>query len=179
MAARPTSLDAPLPSTESGLTCGDLLADDAAMAAVQSGAEAHELREDLATAVEKLPPREREVVRLRYGVGRPDTHAMAEVAVELGVTRERVRQLEVQALRKLRADTGLRQALLELQGGDSVAARWTDRAQPWLLPNVVASTPAREATAAPALPLAEIRPGPMVTHPRGLAARGTRHHLAG
>lgn len=60
------------------------------------------LREDIIAAFAQLSPRERDVLRLRFGIddGRPRT--LEEVAQLFGVTRERVRQLEAKALRKLR-----------------------------------------------------------------------------
>jgi RNA polymerase primary sigma factor len=116
VAARPASLDVPLRPGESSLTRGELLPDDRAQAAVQSAAEADDLSEDVAAAVATLAPREREVLELRFGLGQPDTCTLAQVGARLGFTRERARQIESQALRKLRANVRLRRALMEVDG---------------------------------------------------------------
>lgn len=49
-----------------------------------------------------LPPREAEVIRMRFGMGGYDTHTLEEVAKKWGITRERIRELEARAIRKLR-----------------------------------------------------------------------------
>ena len=53
--------------------------------------------------LEKLSDRERQVIRLRYGLGDERTHTLEEIGEKLGVTRERVRQIEARAMEKLRA----------------------------------------------------------------------------
>jgi RNA polymerase primary sigma factor len=60
------------------------------------------LRERLMGSLEDLPTRERAVVSMRYGLMDGHAHSYGEVGAHLHVTRERVRQLEVRALRKLR-----------------------------------------------------------------------------
>jgi len=64
----------------------------------------------LVDAVEDLSERRREVLELRYGLGSRTPQTVQEVACELGVSRERVRQLEVDALRQLAARRELRDA---------------------------------------------------------------------
>jgi RNA polymerase primary sigma factor len=69
--------------------------------------EADALRREMADRVEQslssLEDREKEVIRLRYGLGTDHEHTLAEVGRRLGVSRERVRQIEARAFRKLRA----------------------------------------------------------------------------
>lgn len=60
------------------------------------------LSQRLATLVEDLPPREQLIVRRRFGLGREDPHTLEALSCELGVSRERVRQLETRALARLR-----------------------------------------------------------------------------
>lgn len=68
-----------------------------------SGSATHELlREDILNIMANLSPRERDVLRLRFGLDDGKTRKLEEVARLFGVTRERVRQIEAQALRKLR-----------------------------------------------------------------------------
>ena len=55
----------------------------------------------LGIAIESLPPREREVLRLRFGLDGEETLTLEEVGARFRVTRERARQLEAQALRRL------------------------------------------------------------------------------
>jgi RNA polymerase primary sigma factor len=97
----PTSLDAPL--DESGETrMGDLVRDASA-----GSPEDKALRRDLAAQVEHamslLADREKEVLRLRYGLGTGREHTLEEIGRRLAITRERVRQIESRALAKIRA----------------------------------------------------------------------------
>jgi RNA polymerase primary sigma factor len=57
---------------------------------------------DVASALCRLNQRERRILTLRFGLGATRSHTLTEIAGELGVTRERVRQLETRALAKLR-----------------------------------------------------------------------------
>ncbi len=60
------------------------------------------LREQLLSALHKLTPREEKVIRLRYGLEDGKSRTLDEVGREFNVTRERIRQVEAKALRKLR-----------------------------------------------------------------------------
>jgi RNA polymerase primary sigma factor len=60
------------------------------------------LRERIAAVLLSLPPRDREVIELRFGLGGAPPHTLGEIATRFGVTRERVRQIESRALLKLR-----------------------------------------------------------------------------
>jgi RNA polymerase primary sigma factor len=61
------------------------------------------LSEDLLRqAIERLPDREKQVIKLRYGMdGDPDPKSLEQIGREMGITRERVRQIELQALQRL------------------------------------------------------------------------------
>jgi len=97
----PISLETPVGSEEDA-HLGDFIEDVKA----ESPAEAV-LSRDLGDQLEKLlatlTPREEKVLRMRFGVGRATDHTLEEVGRDFSVTRERIRQIEAQALRKLRA----------------------------------------------------------------------------
>jgi RNA polymerase primary sigma factor len=113
-ASAPESLDAPL-STDTSLTRADAVADDHAGDALELAEDTSDLQERISAALDRLPERERNVVKLHYGVGTPQT-SLAEIGHSMGVTRERARQIEGQAMRRLRNNAQLRRALVELTG---------------------------------------------------------------
>ena len=97
---RPVSLEAPI-DEDGDSTFGDFVED------VNSPAPADEvasllLHEQLDEALDRLPPREAQILRLRYGLEDGRVYTLEEVGQTIGVTRERVRQLEAQALNRLR-----------------------------------------------------------------------------
>jgi RNA polymerase primary sigma factor len=63
----------------------------------------HLRSEALQEALTALPPRDRQVVVLRYGLGDEEPRTLEEIGKRLGLTRERVRQIEVESLRRLAA----------------------------------------------------------------------------
>jgi RNA polymerase primary sigma factor len=100
IARRPVSLETPI-DEEGDSTFGDFVED------VNSPAPAEEvttnlLHEQLKTALDRLPQREAQILRLRYGLEDGRVYTLEEVGQAIGVTRERVRQLEAQALNRLR-----------------------------------------------------------------------------
>jgi RNA polymerase primary sigma factor len=95
----PVSLDAPL-GEDGDATIGDLVADEAAMTPHEAAAHS-ELREATDEALSRLTPREADVLRLRFGVGSAGEHTLEEVGRKYQVTRERIRQIEAKALKKL------------------------------------------------------------------------------
>jgi RNA polymerase primary sigma factor len=111
-AGAPASLDMPF-GLDSDLSRAETVTDDAALAAMQAVADSDDLPGTVSAALEELPEREREVLRWRYGLATADTRSLAEIGKRLGVTRERARQIEGQALRRLRNNAGLRRAMLE------------------------------------------------------------------
>lgn len=114
-ASTPESLDQPL-STDSALTRGDTVADEQADDSMEATEDVSDLRQSLGAALECLPERERDVVTLHYGVGSVHPWTFDEIGKRIGVTRERARQIENQALRRLRNNAQLRRALVELTG---------------------------------------------------------------
>lgn len=95
-----TSLERPL-SEEDDDTLGDFIPDENAPSPVREALKAR-LREDLARALQDLDPREREILELRYGLRDGHPRTLKEVATHFDITRERVRQLELKALEKLK-----------------------------------------------------------------------------
>ncbi|GCE21017.1 sigma-70 family RNA polymerase sigma factor [Dictyobacter kobayashii] len=97
---QPVSLDAPV-DDEARYSLADTLEDSNTPAPADTASQ-HLLGEELHRALAFLTPRERAVITLRYGIGDGRSRTLLEVGKELGISRERVRQLEVVALMKLR-----------------------------------------------------------------------------
>jgi RNA polymerase primary sigma factor len=97
---QPVSLDIPADS-ENRLALADTLEDPGVQAPAEIASQ-HLLGEELHRALSDLTQRERSVVILRYGIGDGRSRTLLEVGKELGISRERVRQLEMVALAKLR-----------------------------------------------------------------------------
>jgi len=95
----PVSMDAPL-GEDGDATIGDLIADDRAVLPLDAAADS-ELRAATEEALSQLTPREADVLRLRFGVGTASEHTLEEVGRKYQVTRERIRQIEAKALKKL------------------------------------------------------------------------------
>jgi len=114
LAVRTISLDQPVGEDEE-TTLGELIVDGEAPTPFDV-ASLSQLREDVRTALQSLNKREADVLYLRYGLDGGDMRTLQEVAEELGVTRERVRQIESRALRKLRSPRA-RRSLAGYAGG--------------------------------------------------------------
>jgi RNA polymerase primary sigma factor len=100
MVQEPTSLDLPI-GEDGDTTLGDLIeATDAVDP--YAATEAIALQEAMAEAIADLTPREQHILRLRFGIGGTSDRTLAEIGKELGVTRERIRQIEAKAIEKLR-----------------------------------------------------------------------------
>lgn len=100
VARRPLSLE--MPTTKEGdAVLGDFV-EDLETPLPDETATKHLLSEHLEEVMEALPSREVRILRLRYGVPDGKSHTLQEVGEKVGVSRERVRQIEAQALRRLR-----------------------------------------------------------------------------
>ena len=96
----PLSLETPVGEEEDS-HLGDFLKDENAQIPVEA-ATSILLREQLQEILEQLTPREQKVIRLRFGLDDGYARTLEEVGKEFNVTRERIRQIEMKALRKLR-----------------------------------------------------------------------------
>ena len=96
----PLSLEMPVGQEGEG-RMGDFIEDDR-ISAPADAAAATMLREQIEEVLQKLPERERKIIQLRYGLKDGRYRTLEEVGVEFGITRERIRQIEAVALRKLR-----------------------------------------------------------------------------
>jgi RNA polymerase primary sigma factor len=100
IAQEPMSLETPV-GNEDNSSLGDFIEDDSVVGPAEA-ASGELLREQVHTALEQLNRREKEVLEMRFGLKDGQAHTLEEVGKEFGVTRERIRQIEAKALRKLR-----------------------------------------------------------------------------
>ncbi len=115
IAQEPISLETPVGEEEDS-HLGDFIADDQ----VVSPAEAVislSLKEQTSSVLKTLTPREEKVIKMRFGVGDGSEHTLEEVGQSFAVTRERIRQIEAKALRKLRHPSRSRKLRAFLEGG--------------------------------------------------------------
>jgi RNA polymerase primary sigma factor len=103
-ARHPASLDQPIGEGEE-TELGHLVRDTTARSPEETAMQG-ELASEVERAMAPLNDREREVMRLRFGLGTEREHTLEEIGRRLSITRERVRQLEAQALKKMRAARG-------------------------------------------------------------------------
>jgi RNA polymerase primary sigma factor len=97
---RPISLETPI-EEDADSEFGDFIEDKSSPEPTEVVTQ-NLLREHLAQVLDRLPNREAHILQLRYGLLDGETHTLEEVGRQIGVTRERVRQLEAQALNRLR-----------------------------------------------------------------------------
>jgi RNA polymerase primary sigma factor len=95
----PMSLDAPIGDDDGNV--GDLVA-DSRIASPVSGIIAEDTRNEVLQILNSLEPREKSVVIMRFGLDDDEPKTLEEIGKVFGVTRERIRQIETKALRKLR-----------------------------------------------------------------------------
>ena len=100
IAQEPISLETPI-GEEADSHLGDFIEDKNAVSPIEA-VVATNLREQTGSVLRSLTPREERVLRMRFGVGDGSEHTLEEVGRSFNVTRERIRQIESKALRKLR-----------------------------------------------------------------------------
>lgn len=113
-AQRTASLDAPL-GEEGDLELGEVIEDEQ-VPPLEDLAEEHFMEAEVLKALESLPPREARVLRLRHGIPNRQSLSLQEIGRRIGITRERVRQIEAKAMRRLRS-SAFRQRLQEHLAG--------------------------------------------------------------
>jgi len=104
----PLSLESPINDDEEDSELGQFVEDQSTPTPIQS-AYAKLLREKVEEVLETLPPREARILRLRFGLENGRTYTLEEVGQKFGLTRERIRQIESKALRRLRHPRRARQ----------------------------------------------------------------------
>jgi RNA polymerase primary sigma factor len=107
LSQEPMSLEMPI-GQEDNSQLGDFIEDDKVLGPVDA-ASRQLLKEQIKAALGVLSEREREVLEMRFGLSDGQDHTLEEVGKHFGVTRERIRQIEAKALRKLRHPTRSRQ----------------------------------------------------------------------
>jgi RNA polymerase primary sigma factor len=100
IAKEPVSLETPIGDEEDS-SLGDFIEDKNAILPVESAIQSN-LRETTTRVLATLTPREERVLRMRFGIGMNTDHTLEEVGQQFNVTRERIRQIEAKALRKLK-----------------------------------------------------------------------------
>jgi RNA polymerase primary sigma factor len=100
IAKEPISLETPIGDEEDS-HLGDFIEDKAAIIPLDAAIQSN-LREQTTRVLSSLTPREERVLRMRFGIGMNTDHTLEEVGQQFNVTRERIRQIEAKALRKLK-----------------------------------------------------------------------------
>ena len=100
IAKEPVSLEAPVGDEEDS-SLGDFIADENVLQPLDSAIHSN-LKETCTRILSSLTPREERVLRMRFGIGMNTDHTLEEVGQQFNVTRERIRQIEAKALRKLK-----------------------------------------------------------------------------
>jgi RNA polymerase primary sigma factor len=111
--AQPVSLETPTGTERDAGELGDLIIDSSSPAADELVSQG-ELRVQTSALLAELPEREAEIIRLRFGLGDGPQRTLEEIGARLSLSRERARQLEREALRKLRVAGEKRQLRMHL-----------------------------------------------------------------
>ena len=100
IAKEPISLETPVGDDDDS-HLGDFI-EDSSIVVPAEDETSESLKNAINSVLDEMPPREAKVLRMRFGIGMPSDHTLEEVGRQFGVTRERIRQIEAKALRKLR-----------------------------------------------------------------------------
>jgi RNA polymerase primary sigma factor len=105
----PMSLDTPV-GEDTDSTFASFIEDDS-LPSPEAVLVNSTLREQVSAALAELSPREEKVLRMRYGIGEPTQYSLEEIGARFFLTRERIRQIEIKALRKLQTSSEYLQAV--------------------------------------------------------------------
>src|SRR5260370_801965 len=106
IAKEPLALETPV-GDEADSHLGDFIEDKNAILPIDAAIQSN-LREATTRTLASLTPREERILRMRFGIGMNKDHTLEEVGQQFSVTRERIRQIEAKALRRLNHTTGSR-----------------------------------------------------------------------
>ena len=120
IAQEPISLETPIGEEEDS-HLGDFIEDQGVVSPAEAVININ-LKDQTAAVLQTLTPREEQVIRMRFGIGDGSEHTLEEVGQRFSVTRERIRQIEAKALRKLRHPSRSRKlkAFLESVGKEGI-----------------------------------------------------------
>ncbi len=119
IAQEPISLETPIGEEEDS-HLGDFIEDRGVVSPAEAVININ-LKEQTASVLQTLTPREEQVIRMRFGIGDGSEHTLEEVGQRFSVTRERIRQIEAKALRKLRHPSRSRKLKAFLENGGNEA----------------------------------------------------------
>jgi RNA polymerase primary sigma factor len=106
---QPTSLDAPIGKDDGETLFGDMISDESAEDPLEY-LEEKDARVMLGGVLKVLTARERDIIKLRYGLGGGRERTLEEIGTKLGITRERIRQIQMGALKKMRREMGRKES---------------------------------------------------------------------
>ena len=117
IAKEPLSLETPIGDEEDS-HLGDFIEDKNAILPIDAAIQSN-LRDTTTRVLASVTPREERILRMRFGIGMNKSHTLEEVGLKFSVTRERIRQIEAKALRKLRHPSRSRKLRAFLEGRTS------------------------------------------------------------
>jgi RNA polymerase primary sigma factor len=107
---QPASLDAPVGTDDGDTLFGDMISDENAEDPLEH-LEEKDAHANLGGLLKVLTPRERDIIKARFGLGGGKMKTLEDIGVKFGITRERIRQIQMGALKKLRKEMGRRDAV--------------------------------------------------------------------
>ena len=109
IAKEPLSLETPIGDEDGDSHLGDLIEDQNTILPIDAAIQSN-LRDITSRVLASLTPREERIIRMRFGIGINSDHTLEQVGQQFSVTRERIRQIEAKALRKLKHPKSLKHA---------------------------------------------------------------------